>query len=288
MKDFIYKKVNNNIKELDLKASLYESKVRPSKGILLYFHGGGLLYGNRNDLPDLHIDKLNNSGYSILSFDYRLAPEAEFDLILEDLLDAIEFFIQNKKDLGFENSPYFLWGRSAGAYLALLASTQNLSLKPNGIISYYGYGFITPDWFNTSNMYYLKYPMVTKEQLLNIVKDNFVSQGSINERFSIYVYGRQNGTWLSMISKETEADFLSKYSLSNINIGSDFPPTFLAHSFKDEDVPFRESIELSKIIKNSTLFTCSADGHDFDRQENHKDTLELLDKTLEFLDSNIG
>lgn len=49
-----------------------------------------------------------------------------------------------------------------------------------------------------------------------------------------------------------------------------------------------ESIELSKIIKNSTLFTCSAQDHDFDRHERDKDTLELLNKTISFLDSHSG
>ena len=287
MKNYIYKKVNNSITELNLKYSLYPNTSPSSKGVLLYFHGGGLLYGHRNDLPKLHIDKLNDSGYSILSFDYRLAPEAKFDLILEDVLDAIKFYIDHRNELGFLDLPYFLWGRSAGAYLALLASTKDLSPQPKGIISYYGYGFTVSNWFNTSNIHYLKYPKISKDQAYTVVQDQFVAVGDIYQRYPLYIYARQTGNWISMITEDNEAEFLRKHSLLNLSKDFNFPPTFIAHNFRDEDVPFMESVELSKLIKDSTLFTCSAEEHDFDRQEKNKNTMELLNKTLDFLDSHM-
>lgn len=286
MRNDIYKKVNNSMTELNLKYSLYPNTSESSKGVLLYFHGGGLLYGNRDDLPKLHIDQLNNSGYSILSFDYRLAPEAKFDLILEDVLDAVKFYINNRTELGFSDLPYFLWGRSAGAYLALLASTKGLTPQPNGIVSYYGYGFTVPNWFDTSSIYYLKYPKINKEEAYTIVQDGFIVEGDIYQRYPLYIYARQTGNWIPMISEENETEFLRKYSLLNQSKDFDFPPTFLAHNFKDEDVPFMEAIELSKIIKGSTLFTCSAEEHDFDRKENSKNTMDLLNKTIDFLDNH--
>lgn len=285
MEDYIYKKIELNNGSLELKGSLYRAKTESSKGVLLYYHGGGLLYGNRNDLPNLHIDMLTKAGYSIFAFDYRLAPEANFDLILRDVLDSIEFFIMSRDELGIGDCPYFLWGRSAGAYLALIASTSNFKTGPRAIISYYGYGFTIPDWYNTSNIHYLKYPLVKRQEIESIIKDRFIANGDILERYSLYVYARQSGKWISMITGGSEDKFLSKYSLLNIPKNFNFPPSFIAHSFKDNDVPFRESMELCKIINESDLYTCSIAEHDFDRYEKDKNTLELLNQTISFLDS---
>lgn len=289
MKDYVYKTVNNKKGEtLEIEATLYESKTKETKGVLLYYHGGGLLYGHRKDLPNLHLDMLTGSGYSILSFDYRLAPEAGFELILEDVLDSIDFFISNRENLGLEDRPYFLWGRSAGGFLALTAASMDLAASPNAIISYYGYGFTTRNWYNTSSMHYLSYPIISREQALAFVGDQLICQGYVNERFPIYLYARQTGNWISMVSQDREEEFLNKYSLLNLSKEFDFPPVFLAHSTKDKDVPYMESVEIYKIIKNSTLFSCNTQDHDFDRQEESELTLDLLNRTIDFLDSHLG
>lgn len=281
MQEYIFKRIDE---DLNLKAYIYPHTTSSPKGIILYFHGGGFVYGSKYDLPKHHIDMITQVGYSIMSFDYRLAPEVSFDLILEDVLDGIDYFILNKDKLGFSNLPYFLWGRSAGAYLALLASTYDLTLSPRGIISYYGYGFTVPDWYETASIDYLRYPMVTKNQVDHLIKDDFISSASIQERFPLYLYGRQTGQWISMVFGNSIDNFKSKYVLGKNNIKDDFPPTFIGHNFKDTDVPFAESIELSKLIPKTTMFTCSAEDHDFDRHENSIHTTNLLNGTIEFLD----
>lgn len=287
MEKFIYKTLTNKDQTLELGASLYPSQGQNRKAILLYFHGGGLVMGQRDDLPNYHLERLTKAGYSILSFDYRLAPEASFPLILEDVLDAIDYFINNRTSLGLEGLPFFLWGRSAGAYLALLAYKMGLGEEAKGIISYYGYGFLYPDWYKTPSYYYLQYPRVSRTSAEGFIRDKELTGASPQVRFPLYLYYRQTGTWFSSFAGDDEDDFLSNYSLQNLPAGVSYPPTFLAHGLKDEDVPFRESIELSKLIKDSLLYTPSVEGHDFDRQEDSRETVLLLNKTLEFLDRNL-
>ena len=280
MREYEFKIIDE---DLSLKLYIYQQRALKSMGVILYFHGGGFIYGDKDDLPKLHIETLTKAGYSIISFDYRLAPEASFDLILEDVLDAINYFILNKENLGFSNLPYFLWGRSAGAYLGLLAATYDLKPMPRGIISYYGYGFNLGSWYERSSIDYLKYPLVSKDKVNNLIRDYFISSASIQERFPLYLYGRQTGKWLDMVFGKSIDKFKSQYILGEDRIKSDFPPTFIAHNFKDIDVPFGEAIELSKLITNSSLFTCSTQDHDFDRHENSTHTINLLNGTLEFL-----
>ena len=43
------------------------------KACILYFHGGGLLYGHSEDLPRAHLKRLTSAGYPVASFEYPLA-----------------------------------------------------------------------------------------------------------------------------------------------------------------------------------------------------------------------
>ena len=54
----------------------YDQKITP-KACILYFHGGGLLYGHKEDLPEGHLIKLTEAGYIIIAYDYPLAPTAK-------------------------------------------------------------------------------------------------------------------------------------------------------------------------------------------------------------------
>ena len=112
--------------ELRLTEILYEKYVTVStdtesapRACILYFHGGGLLYGNREDLPDGHIAALTKAGYAILAFDYPLAPAAGIGQILSDVISSVNDFCTHNMESAGGPLPFFLWGRSAGAYLCL-------------------------------------------------------------------------------------------------------------------------------------------------------------------------
>ena len=118
-------------------ATVYFDTDHKPKACILYFHGGGLLYGTRTDLPEFHRTSMTEAGYCIIAFDYPLAPSAKLDLILDDVCASINHYIEDFSSYyaaftetpsesqtapaPTEALPYFLWGRSAGAYLSLLA-----------------------------------------------------------------------------------------------------------------------------------------------------------------------
>lgn len=259
-------------------ATIYKKNDIPQKAVILYFHGGGLVYGSREDLPDFHIETLTNAGFTIIAFDYPLAPESKIDIILSDVINSIENFISNN-----DNLPYFLWGRSAGAYLCLLAASKKLSKAPNGILSYYGYGFLTRDWFETPSSYYNTLPKVN-ENCLDICKDNICTSGSLDSRYSIYVYARQTGKWKNLFYEGREKFFFLDYSLA---LCENLPcPVFFTHSINDNDVSYNEFKELSSRFKGTT-YIVSEPMHDFDRNTDCDATKKLLEKTIEFLTYNL-
>lgn len=277
-----YKRTN-----IELHVTLYRSTQETTRAAILYFHGGGLLYGKRTDLPQYHIDTFCNAGYSILAFDYRLAPVTNLPHIEDDIKDAILWYLNNRTDLFSSKCPYFLWGRSAGAYLCLLAGRMDLPESPIGILSYYGYAFVHDSWYNQPNPYYAQFPAVDSETIDSICKEGETAEGSLDTRYSLYVYARQTGKWVGMLINNFMEDFYNSYSFKKITDFNNYPPTLLAHSFHDPDVPFAESQTLSSMLPKSNLFVASAKMHDFDKDTTSDDTLSLIEESLQFLNEQV-
>jgi len=278
LETFCYKKTN-----IELHATLYRNTKIATRATILYFHGGGLLYGKKSDLPEYHIDTLCDAGYSILAFDYRLAPITKLPYILDDVKDAIVWYLNNRAHLFYSKCPYFLWGRSAGAYLCLLAGRMDLPENPIGILSYYGYTFVHDYWYNQPSLYYAQFPTVDSETITSICKEGETAEGLLDTRYSLYVYARQTGKWISMLIDNSIEDFYKLYSFKNITDFNYYPPVFLAHSFHDTDVPFAEFQALSHLLPKSHLFVASAKTHDFDKDTACDDTLSLIEESICFM-----
>lgn len=260
-----------------------EADTRP-KACILYFHGGGLLYGNRTDLPEKHLKVLTEAGYAIAAFDYPLAPAAKLEFIMEDICASINDYIENSITYVESRLPYFLWGRSAGAYLCLIAAAKGKLLEPpSGVLSYYGYGFLCDGWYNSPSNYYNTLPKVP-ESCLSVIPDKLHANGDLDTHYSVYVYARQTGLWKDLIYEGREKFFFLDYSLRTVDA---FPcPLFCAHSINDTDVPYNEFLELSGKY-NAQRFIAAAKAHDFDRDADSSYTDKLLEATVNFLDEKL-
>lgn len=280
------------IKELELdrngyskKATIYSDTECTPKAVLLYFHGGGLLYGDRTDLPDYHLSRMTQAGYVIVSYDYPLSPAAKLPLIMEDICASINHYVENSVNYTGTSLPYFLWGRSAGAYLCLIAAAHGeLYAQPKGILSYYGYGFLVNNWFHTPSKYYGSLPPV-HESCLTAVPQEVHTTGDLETHYSVYVYARQNGCWKDLIYEGREKFFLLDYSLRTCDR---LPcPLFCAHSMGDTDVPYEEFLELCQKY-NAKCYIASCNEHDFDRNTEIPATHSLLDSSIAFLDQRLS
>ena len=49
---------------------------------VIYIHGGGLLWGTREEIQEEMVQFYLNNGFSLFSIDYRLAPETKLPDIL--------------------------------------------------------------------------------------------------------------------------------------------------------------------------------------------------------------
>lgn len=263
-------------------ATLYVKNSINTKAIIIYIHGGGLLYGNRNDLPQLHIDKLTSAGFAICAVDYPLSPQMKIDGIIDDLIITLNN-IRSKLSIE-EDLPMFIFGRSAGAYLSLLlASNDKLKVKLNGIISYYGYGFLTDNWYEVPSDFYLKLPEVDAASL-NFYNDKVTCSGPLETHYGTYVYARQQGKWKDLFYEGRDKFFYINYTLRLKNKLK--APLFAAHSIGDSDVPFREFQAIDRKYKPIKFVTMQPE-HDFDRNTESEVTHNLIDETIKFIECNL-
>ena len=94
--------------EGELDARVY----RPGEGdrpVLLYFHGGGFVVGGLDTHDNVCQRLAQESGWTVVSVDYRLAPGHPFPAALEDAYAALEWVAENPDAVG---------GDSAGANLS--------------------------------------------------------------------------------------------------------------------------------------------------------------------------
>lgn len=83
--------------------------------VLLYFHGGGYVFGSAAVYRDLVSRLCRAAGVRALSIDYRLAPESRFPAAVEDAVTAFRWLLSQ----GIQPNQIVLAGDSAGGGLAL-------------------------------------------------------------------------------------------------------------------------------------------------------------------------
>lgn len=121
---------------LDVEFDLYLPAIPcPGAGhpLVIWFHGGGLLQGNKENLPP-HFRRLPTYDYggtnvAVISPNYRLAPQVPILEILEDvtvLLNYVRTKLNSKigEDHRIDTERICLSGGSAGGYLALIAGLK--------------------------------------------------------------------------------------------------------------------------------------------------------------------
>lgn len=248
---------------------------------ILYFHGGGLVYGAADDLPEVYLKMLREAGYDVLSFEYPLAPESRLREILAKINEALEWFQHEfNHTLKLTSDTFILFGRSAGAYLALLAA-QRAEEKPEALLLLYGYHTLQEATFRVPSRHYLQFPTVDARVVQRLIHSSPLANGPKETRFSLYIHYRQTGAWINQLMDEGDQPPL--YSLSNEQLGQ-MPPTFLAAATGDPDVPYRLSKKMANTIPHSHLETVEMAEHDFDRIDMNDHGPAVYRKMLEWLE----
>lgn len=95
-------------------------RVHKRRHAILYCHGGGYTSGNLGYSRVLASKLASATGYEVLAFEYRLAPEHPYPAAIEDAIFAWDYLMQQ----GYGARDVILAGDSAGGNLALVLTQQ--------------------------------------------------------------------------------------------------------------------------------------------------------------------
>jgi acetyl esterase len=127
-----------SVRDLDIDGAAGKLRARhyaPERGegapLLVFFHGGGFVFGDldTHDAPCRVLCR--HGGMHVLSVDYRLSPEHPFPAPVEDALAALRWAQAHASELGADPARVGIGGDSAGANLA--AVVAQLAVADGGV-----------------------------------------------------------------------------------------------------------------------------------------------------------
>ncbi len=89
---------------------------------LIYYHGGGWVIGNLDTHDALCRLIALETGFKVISVDYRLAPEHPFPAAVDDAMAAARWVEENAADLDIDANRLVVAGDSAGGNLAAVVA----------------------------------------------------------------------------------------------------------------------------------------------------------------------
>ena len=97
---------------------MYNGDAAANKPLIVFLHGGGWMIGDVGTHNALCQRLCQTTGSTVISVDYRLAPEHPFPAAHNDALAVTHWIAQHLSELGPNNGSFILAGDSAGANLA--------------------------------------------------------------------------------------------------------------------------------------------------------------------------
>ena len=261
---YVYKRVGG----CDIKADAYGTAEKRKKPVAVWIHGGALIMGSRKLPGDGRIPRvLLDAGFSVISIDYRLAPETKLPEIIADVRYAFHWIRAQATALHIEPDRLAVCGGSAGGYLTLMTGFC-VKPRPKVLAPFWGYGDIVGPWYSKPDPFYLKQPAVSREQALAAVGHEPVSEpADTANREKFYLYCRQQGLWPKEVTGHdpaTEDRWFDGYCPVR-NVTREYPPAMLIHGTADEDVPYEQSKmmaeRLGKVGVEHRLVTVPGGNH---------------------------
>ncbi len=231
--DVVYASANNTALKLDI---WYPRDVSAPAPTLVYFHGGGWVFGAKEGAVYQFLPFLEK-GWRVVNVEYRMAGNSLAPAAVEDARCALRWVIRNAKQWNFDRTKIVLTGQSAGGHLSLITGMLpkgteldnrcdgDEDLKVAAIINWYG-----------------------------ITDVNDLIGGSNRKDYAVM--------WLG--SQPNAPEIAKKVSpLSYIR--ADLPPVLTIHGDKDDVVPFSHAARLKDALDNAKvsnkLVTIKNGGH---------------------------
>lgn len=148
-RDVIFARVPGTARDLRCDVWQAPPDVVPSGLALIFFHGSGWRYGDKDEGTAPSFRHLAAQGHLMVDVSYRLVPETDLAGMVGDVKRAIQWLKRHAERYRIDPDKIVLGGASAGAHLALLAAyaPHHPELTPEditedvrvaGVVDFYG------------------------------------------------------------------------------------------------------------------------------------------------------
>ncbi|KAK4634088.1 hypothetical protein CLAFUW4_01418 [Fulvia fulva] len=241
--------VFKTVGKLDITFDLYVQDNGENIPILLWFHGGGLIQGHRSSLAPHMRNAVKKHNLAVISADYRLAPQATVQEILEDVQDCVEFIREKLSgQVGegvLDTTRIAVSGSSAGGYLALLAGLY-VEPKPNVIAPIYPITDPLGTFFTNPQPPAMGRPFVERDEVAEFLDPKapqVASNDSNSARSKMYIRMMHDAN-LAKLWSVPEGKEADKWRLSRQVYGRGTPPAYVLHGDGDTAVGVEQGDEV--------------------------------------------
>lgn len=221
-------------------------------------HGGGWVAGDKQQYITYIFQPLSDAGFAWFSINYRLAPQFRFPDDADDVESAIRFVQANAAKYNVDASRIALVGESAGGHLVSYVGARNRpDSRVAAVVSMYG--------------------------IHDFVAAAVQWKPVPHELFDLFGISAVTADTVPILIKASPVIYIAK----------NMPPFLLMHGSKDEDVPYEQSVEMCRKMKEAgarcDLITIEGAPHGMDHWESHPEWLwykkalvDWLRKTLHY------
>ena len=246
--DITYGTQNNS----PLKFDVWQRKdAKTPSPTLIYYHGGGWIFGDRTGATLLFLPYLE-MGWNVINVEYRMASSSPAPAAVEDCRCALRWAIRNARQYNVDTDRIVLSGHSAGGHLSLISG-------------------MLPEGTGLDNNCYgdekLRVAAIINWYGISDVAD--LLQGSNLKNYALMWTGSQ-----------TDATAIAKRVSPLTYVRAGLPPILSIHGDADAVVPYEQSVRLHKALTAlgvpNELVTIKGGGHGQFKEAELEDAYERI------------
>ncbi|MFI5377744.1 MAG: alpha/beta hydrolase fold domain-containing protein [Tepidisphaerales bacterium] len=202
--------------------------------LVVWVHGGAWRVGSKAACPPTF---LLPNGYAAASIEYRFSDKAHFPAQIQDCQAAVRFLRANAGKYNLDAKHIGVWGESAGGHLAALLGTaggtkafspvggnEDQSDRVQAVCDLFG-----PTDFNT-----------------------VMAQAAADTVKNIIKFNTPGDPYSELIGVKLGADKRKDDAVSPVHyVSKDDPPFLIMHGTADTYVPFAQSVELARALRQA-------------------------------------
>jgi acetyl esterase/lipase len=238
---------------------------------VVWIHGGAWISGDKENV-DPYLRILASHGYTTISVNYTIAPEAIYPTAVGQLNDALAYIIEHAAELNVDPNQIVLAGDSAGAQLA----SQLVVLTTNS------------DYARLMGIR----PALSDNQLVAaILNCGVYDMKRMSDLTGIPAWGFKIALWGYTGTKNWSETYAGA-TMSTIDfVNSSFPPTYISGGNGDgltwlETVPMSAALKGAGVEVDELVWPANHEPalpHEYQFHLNFKEAHTALDRTLKFL-----